>query len=319
MLVYGGLLVLTDLVCSSGARRGFVPQQDQGRIYRQRPIARFGVAAADAGGHGARSKRSPVKTPGVAHTITDLGHLVPAAGQRPELRLDVHRARSVREAATPRPERPTRSWPACADVWRARDQGRQVSRLPRPPIPGLSVAGGFKLMVEDRGGLGLDALQQQTDALVAQAARTARPGRRLHPVPLEHAAALTWTSIAARSPRWASRCNDVDQTLGIYLGSLYVNNFNVFGRYWQVNLRPKGSSATASSDINLLQVRNNRGQMVPLGTLVTLREIGGPIFVKRYNLYTAAPITGNLRPASAPATSIDDDRRAAPRHVAAHR
>ena len=90
--------------------------------------------------------------------------------------------------------------------------------------------------------------------------------------------------------------DDVNQTLEIYLGSLYVNNFNAFGRHWQVNVQADGDFRDRVDDINLLKVRNNQGQMVPLGALGNMREIGGPIFVNRYNLYTAASVTGNLRP-----------------------
>ena len=90
--------------------------------------------------------------------------------------------------------------------------------------------------------------------------------------------------------------DDVNQTLQIYLGSLYVNSFNEFGRHWQVTLQADRQFRWRSEDVNLLQVRNNQGQMVPLGTLVNVREVSGPLFVKRYNLSTAAPITGSLLP-----------------------
>ena len=90
--------------------------------------------------------------------------------------------------------------------------------------------------------------------------------------------------------------DDVNQTLAMYLGSLYVNSFNDFGRHWQVTIQADGQLPQPVEDINLLQVRNNKGQMVPLGTLVNVHEIGGPIFVNRYNLYTAAAITGNMQP-----------------------
>ena len=88
----------------------------------------------------------------------------------------------------------------------------------------------------------------------------------------------------------------MNQTLQIYLGSLYVNSFNAFGRHWQVNVQAEGDFRNRVDDINLLQVRNNQGQMVPLGTLANVREIGGPIFVNRYNLYTAASVSGSLQP-----------------------
>ena len=70
--------------------------------------------------------------------------------------------------------------------------------------------------------------------------------------------------------------DDLNQTLQIYLGSLYVNSFNDFGRYWQVTIQAEGNFRDRVPDINLLQVRNRAGMMVPLGTLVRVREIGGP-------------------------------------------
>ena len=82
--------------------------------------------------------------------------------------------------------------------------------------------------------------------------------------------------------------DDVNQTLQIYLGSLNVNFFNAYGRFWQVTLQADLQYRSRVEDINLLQVRNQQGQMVPLGTLVSVQEMTGPIFVRRYNLHAAA-------------------------------
>src|SRR5262249_46414748 len=88
---------------------------------------------------------------------------------------------------------------------------------------------------------------------------------------------------------------DVNQTLDMYMGSLYVNSFNEFGRHWQVTIQSEGKYRTDVKNLNLLQVRNKYGQMVLLGTLVRAREIGGPISVPRYNLYRAASVNGNIQ------------------------
>src|SRR4029077_17297913 len=87
---------------------------------------------------------------------------------------------------------------------------------------------------------------------------------------------------------------DVNQTLDMFLGSLYVTSFNEFGRHWQVTIQAEGRYRNRVEAINLLEVRNNQGQMVPLGTLVNMREITGPTSITRYNLYQAATINGNL-------------------------
>jgi multidrug efflux pump len=90
--------------------------------------------------------------------------------------------------------------------------------------------------------------------------------------------------------------SDVNQTLQIYLGSSYVNSFNDFGRHWQVTLQASGRYRSQVEDINQLQVRNSRGQMVPLGALVKVQPKDGPLSVQRYNLYTAAAIMGSPKP-----------------------
>src|SRR5262249_54661069 len=170
-----------------------------------------------------------------------------------------------------------------------------VSVFGAPPIPGLGVASGFKLMVEDRSGLGLTFLQQQTESLIAKLRQ--EPGLVGVGTQFRSDTPQLWmqpdrTKIASLGVSEA----DFDQTLQVYLGSVYVNSFNEFGRYWQMTLQAEGKFRARVADVDLLQVRNQRGLMVPLATLVNLREVSGPIMVQRYNLYTAAPITGNIRP-----------------------
>jgi multidrug efflux pump len=100
--------------------------------------------------------------------------------------------------------------------------------------------------------------------------------------------------------------DDVNQTLQIYLGSLYANSYNAFGRYWQVNLQAEGQFRDRVPNINLLQVRNKANQMVLLGTLVDVREIGGPVFVTRYDLATAVAIIGYMLPSVSTGDAIRD-------------
>ncbi len=161
-------------------------------------------------------------------------------------------------------------------------------------MPGLSVAGGFKLMVEDRADLGLATLQQQTDALIHK--MQDEPGLTGVSTQFRSNTPQLYLDIdRTKAATLGVSLDDLNQTLQIYLGSLYVNSFNDFGRYWQVTIQAEGSFRDRVPDINLLQVRNRAGMMVPLGTLVRVREIGGPIFATRYNLYSAAPIIGNVQ------------------------
>jgi multidrug efflux pump len=173
-----------------------------------------------------------------------------------------------------------------------------------PAVNGLGTAGGFKFAVEDRGDLGMEELQQRTDALIRAANKkptaedpTGTPG-------------LTgmFTVFRANSPQLFVDVNreqcfalgvqlsDVFATLQIYLGSLYVNDFNKFGRTWQVNIQADDRYRSRIEDVKKLKVRNARGGMVPLGTLCSLRLKNGPLLVGRYNMYPAAAVLGSAAP-----------------------
>jgi multidrug efflux pump len=148
-------------------------------------------------------------------------------------------------------------------------------------------------MVEDRGGVGLAALQKNTDAVVG----------RLRESP---AVVDPLTQFRSNTPQLyldldrtkaqalGVSINDVNLTMEIYLGSLYTNSFNRFGRHWQVTIQAEGDYRRRVQDVGLLAVRNQWGEMVPLGTLLTLREVAGPVSVMRYNLYTAAAVNGGV-------------------------
>jgi multidrug efflux pump len=90
--------------------------------------------------------------------------------------------------------------------------------------------------------------------------------------------------------------SDVFSTLQVYLGSYYVNNFNEFGRIWQVNIQGDPRFRDRVRDIGQLQVRNNQGQMIRLATVLGVRNTTGPVSVMRYNMYAATAVTGNTSP-----------------------
>jgi multidrug efflux pump len=178
--------------------------------------------------------------------------------------------------------------------WARAVKDGQVTVYGAAPVPGLGVAGGFKLVVEDRGGLGLPALQSQMDDLVAKLKKM--DGLTSVASQFRSNTPQLYLDIdRAKVAALGVPLNDVNQTLDMYLGSLYVNSYNEFGRHWQVTIQAEGKFRQAVEDINLFQVRNQAGQMVPLGTLLVPRQIGGPLSVTRYNLYTAATLNGNVQ------------------------
>ena len=174
-----------------------------------------------------------------------------------------------------------------------------------PPVRGVGRAGGFKLMIEDRGDFGPETLQSWTEKLVqAEKEDSIEEERALHKprslglvsafranVPQYDADVDRFRVISSRiSPQ------DLFDTLRIYLGSLYVNDFNRFGRTWQVIVQADAPFRTKREDLRRLKVRNLAGAMVPLGSLGDLREINGPLILMRYNMYPAAPINGAAPP-----------------------
>jgi multidrug efflux pump len=170
-----------------------------------------------------------------------------------------------------------------------------------PPVDGLGTAGGFKFMVQDRADSGLPMLQGQAENLAETGRRT--PG-----------IAGLFTMFRANTPQLyvdvdRTKCrslglplSDVFSTLQIFLGGFYVNDFNRFGRTWQVNLMGEAKYRQSAESIRALKVRNPKGEAVPLSTLAKVEDIGGPVMITRYNMYTAAAINGS----SAPGVSSGD-------------
>jgi multidrug efflux pump len=301
LAVYGGLLVLTYWVFQR-APTGFVPDQDQGRVI-------VSVQLPDSASL-QRTNKSVALVEQIALGIPGIAHTTTVSGMSLVLSANASNFGTLFVILEPFEKRRDPQLSANAIMARLRSECRRrvqdglVTVYGAPPIPGLSVASGFKLMVEDRGGLGVTFLQQQCDTLAEK---------------LQHQTGLVGVSSQFRSntPQlWmdADRTkamslgvtiDDVNQTMQIYLGSLYVNSFNALGRYWQVTLQAEGQYRKDVRDVNLLEVRNQWGEMVPMGTLAQLREISGPVMVQRYNLFTAAPLTGNIRPGVSSGEAID--------------
>ncbi len=166
-----------------------------------------------------------------------------------------------------------------------------VFPFPPPAIRGLGVRGGFQMQVEDRADVGLARLQEATQAImddartqssVAALNSTFRPGVPQLYVDVDREKVKTLDL-----PLGA-----VFSTLQAYLGSAYVNDFNKFGRTYQVRVQAEAAFRAEPEDIQRLKVRNRSGQMIPLGTVATVQKSFGPQIVNRYNLYPSSSITG---------------------------
>ena len=164
-----------------------------------------------------------------------------------------------------------------------------------PAIPGLGNSGGFSFWLQDRSGNSVDFLDQNLQKFLA----AARQRPELAGVLSQFSS--TTPQIYADVDRdkvlkQGVSVGDVYQTLQAYLGGLFLNQFNRFGRQWRVFLQAEGEERLSERDIEQYYVRNDDGQMVPLSSLVTTRRISGPEYTNRFNLYRAAQVIGSAAP-----------------------
>src|SRR5690606_13530607 len=181
-------------------------------------------------------------------------------------------------------------------------QDAYIAFFPPPAVEGLGSIGGFKLQVEDRAGLGFETLYNETQAIIGQAYET--PGL----ADVFSGFQVNVPQIRAQVDRDKAKAQGVPlteifDTMQVYLGSLYVNDFNQFGRTYQVNAQADMRFRLSPDDILRLKVRNAEGEMVPLGAFVTLEETAGPDRVMHYNGY----VTADINVVIVPGISSSDD------------
>jgi multidrug efflux pump len=292
LVVYAGLVYLTGW--SFGRMpTGFIPPPDQGYLFAavQLPDS----ASLERTDETLKQVYAIVRsTPGVAHVFRTCGM---------SYTLGVNGSNMGNLFVILQPFDERRSPDLQADAIAAtlrRRFSREIDTancavLAPPPMRGLGTGGGFKIMLQDRGNDGLAALQAQADELVRQGNQT--PGL-----------AGLFTAFRANAPQLyvdvdRTKCkamgvplDEVFDTLQVQLGGAYVNDINLFGRTWQVNVQSDTQYRMAVEDVRRLQVRNSRGNMVPLGTVAKVEDRGGPFVVIRYNMYPAAAVQGSAAP-----------------------
>lgn len=300
LLIYGGLLALTWWQFQR-TPTGFIPQQDKGYLI-------LNVQLPDSASVErterlmARIEKVASGTPGVAHTVGISGQSLilnanaPNLGSMYVLLKEFSKRRgpglSSEEIAQELQER-------C----RKEVRGAVVKAFGAPPIDGLGTTGGFKLIIEDRGNLGPGELQRISDQIVSRGNKTAG----LQGLFNSSGADTPWLYLEIDRTKCLAlgvQVSDVFNTLQVYLGSYYVNNFNQFGRTWQVNVQADPRFRSQVSDIRQLQVRNNQGQMLRLGTVMDVRDTSGPVMVMRYNMYSSAAITGDAAPGTSSGQAV---------------
>ena len=170
-----------------------------------------------------------------------------------------------------------------------------IAMFPPPPVEGLGTIGGFKLQIEDQAGLGYDALNDATKAFLAKAAQTPEIAG------LFSSYQVNVPQLYADIDRTKARqlgipVTDVFDTMQIYLGSLYVNDFNRFGRTYSVRVQADAPFRARADDVGQLKVRAASGDMVQLAALLRVKASAGPERAMRYNGFLTADINGGAAP-----------------------
>ncbi|QSA96539.1 efflux RND transporter permease subunit [Methylococcus sp. EFPC2] len=292
LVLYVGLNGLNFLAFEK-VPTGFIPQQDQGYLilYTQLPDA---ASVERTNAVVQQATRIILDTPGITHVNAYAGwSLLTGASQSNVAtmfaRLDAFENRGGR------PELHADAIVAKLQQRLSQVQDAYVAVFAPPPVRGMSSVGGFKLQVQDRSNAGIEALQQATNELIA--AGNQQPGMVGLFTTFRSGVPQLYLDVdRTRAKAMDVPLSGIFETLQIYLGSLYVNDFNRFGRTYQVTAQADSAFRMGAADIAKLKTRNAEGGMVPLGSLMDVQEITGPDKLMRYNMYPTAEINGATLP-----------------------
>ena len=301
MLIYGGLIYLTYHNLTT-TPIGFIPFQDKGylivniQLPDSASVQRTSAVMAEV-------DKMCRATPGVGHSVGIAGYsvLLSATGTNYATIFVVLEDFDVRKG------HPDLNGFAILFKLQAQlrreIQDAEVSIFPPPPVDGLGSAGGFKVMIQDRSDQGSNELQKATDAVIAKLRED--PGISAAFTQFRANVPQLYVDIdRVKCKQLGVSMSDAFNTLGVYIGGGYVNQFNLFGRTWQVYLQADAPYRIQAETLRNLQMKNDRGEMVKFGSVARVDEVTGPVFVMRYNMYPSAAINGNLTPGTSTGEGI---------------
>jgi HAE1 family hydrophobic/amphiphilic exporter-1 len=291
IVVYAGLIGLAGWQFAH-APTGFIPHQDQGYLIT--------VIQLPPGASLARTDAVVRKVAKIIRETAGVAHVVPFAGFDGATFTNAPNAGAIFDVLLPFQERAAKGLSAervAADLRQRLTtiQEAFIITIPPPPVRGIGNAGGFKMMVQDKRDRGLPALDAAMQDIVAAANRV--PGLTGVFSLFNTRTPKIYADIdRVRAEMLGVAANRVFETLQVYLGSSYVNDFNYLGRTYRVTAQADAPFRDNLRDIVNLKTRNDKGQMVPIGSVASFRDITGPYRVPRYNLYPAAEVQGNTLP-----------------------
>ena len=291
LAIYAGLIVLTWFGFNS-VPAGFIPAMDKQYLVA---VAQLPPAASLDRTEAVTRRISDIalKQPGVSHAVEFAGMSVNGFTQSSSASLvffplDDFSRRSSAALSGP-------AIAAALNQKMASIQDAFVMVVSPPPVIGLGTLGGFKLQIEDRGDAGPQALFAALSEALGKANKDPALGGAFSTYQI-NVPQLDVDVDRVKAKRQNVRLSDVFETLQVYLGSLYVNDFNRFGRTYQVVAQADAPFRAQLDDVMPLKTRNASGEMVPLGSLINVSRSFGPDVVQRYNAYTAADINGGPAP-----------------------
>jgi hydrophobe/amphiphile efflux-1 (HAE1) family protein len=272
---------------------GFIPQVDGGYVILVVQLPP-GASLARTDAVQQRALDIALEVPGIAHGANIVGFSGATFTNAPNsgaifLVLDPFEKRAHH------PEQSARAIQAELNRRMSKVQDAFVIAALPPPVRGIGTAGGFRMVIEDRAGRGSAALQQAAVAMMVRASQT--PGVAQVFTLFETSTPQVYLDIdRTKAQLLGINVQDVFNALQVFLGSAYVNDFNLFGRTFRVTAQARDEDRNNTADVLKIRVRNSNGDTVPLGSFTTVRDISGPYRVPRYNLFPAAELDGAAAP-----------------------
>ena len=301
LVLYVGLNALNFLAFEK-VPSGFIPSQDQGYLvlYAQLPDA-----ASLSRTQEVMKKATPIilGTEGVAHVNAYVGWSVLTGANQSNVATMFARLKAFDDRAG----HSELYADAIVKQLTQRLSGIEdahIAVFAPPPVRGMSSVGGFKVQIQDRSNAGIDELEKVTGEMIGKGNQ--QPGfSRLFTTFRANVPQLFVDVDRTHAKAMDIPLRDVFETLQIYLGSLYVNDLNAFGRTYQVVAQADAEFRMHPDDITQLKTKTQHGGMVPLGSIAQIKEIVGPDKITRYNMYPAAEINGSTLPGVSSGQAID--------------
>lgn len=293
LLIYGGLMTLTVFQFDR-VPTGFIPSQDQGSLIVSITLPE-GASIGESDEVIQEVSRQMLEVPGLANTVGFTGF----SGATRTLQSNAAVIFTPLEPFSKRIAEGIEYQTILSDMRKiaASFKDAQIAVFERPPVPGIGSAGGFKMMLQDRGGRGLKVLEQAASDMAAAANSPDSPATTsVFSFFNTNNPQLYLDIDRNKAERLGIPVDSVFEALEVFIGSVYINDFNYLGRTFRVTAQADADKRLTIDDALRIRVRSVNGDMVPIGSFATVNNTSGPSRVPRYNLYPAAGLMGSASP-----------------------